>query len=194
MNRYAPTSSPTTPGAPYPRSPLVRNMSGLFSGSATPTGRVPTQSGFSSVETPLVSQSFGSLSDPPPIYTSLLRNTTIASLEGLGVSLPMQLSFSIEAYIRRGLQRDWWIAPQAAMLETTLNAIVMDWQKCDTIRSTPIPTGYIIHQKQVLALYLMILPFSVVDIMGWSGVPVMALTAFTLYGIEGIGRQLEDPL
>jgi predicted membrane chloride channel (bestrophin family) len=95
------------------------------------------------------------------------------------------------------------------MLETTLNAIVMDWQKCDStyhifgedlkltetaIRSTPIPTGYIIHQKQVLALYLMILPFSVVDIMGWSGVPVMALTAFTLYGIEGIGRQLEDPL
>ena len=61
------------------------------------------------------------------------------------------------------------------------------------IRSTPIPTGYLIHQKQVLALYLMILPFGIVNVMGWSGVPVIALTAFTLYGIEGIGRQLEDP-
>jgi putative membrane protein len=61
------------------------------------------------------------------------------------------------------------------------------------IRTTPIPIGYLIHQKQVLALYLMILPFAIVDVMGWSGVPVMALVAFTLYGMEVIGRQLEDP-
>lgn len=32
-----------------------------------------------------------------------------------------------------------------------------------------------------------------VDDMGFLAVPIVALVAFTLYGIEGIGSQLEDP-
>lgn len=32
-----------------------------------------------------------------------------------------------------------------------------------------------------------------VDEMGWWAVPVVTLVIFTLYGIEGIGSQLEDP-
>lgn len=29
--------------------------------------------------------------------------------------------------------------------------------------------------------------------MGWLAVPTIALICFTLYGIEGIGHELEDP-
>jgi len=29
--------------------------------------------------------------------------------------------------------------------------------------------------------------------MGWWAVPIVVLVAFTLYGIEGIGAQIEDP-
>jgi putative membrane protein len=32
-----------------------------------------------------------------------------------------------------------------------------------------------------------------VDDMGWWAVPVVTIVAFTLYGIDGIGSQLEDP-
>lgn len=32
-----------------------------------------------------------------------------------------------------------------------------------------------------------------VDEMGWWAVPIVTLIIFTLYGIEGIGSQLEDP-
>jgi len=32
-----------------------------------------------------------------------------------------------------------------------------------------------------------------VDDMGWWAIPIVSLVAFTLYGIEGIGSQLEDP-
>ena len=32
-----------------------------------------------------------------------------------------------------------------------------------------------------------------VDSMGWWAAPIVALITFTLYGIEGIGSQLEDP-
>lgn len=37
------------------------------------------------------------------------------------------------------------------------------------------------------------LPFALVDDMGWWAVPVVVLISFTLYGIDGIATQLEDP-
>lgn len=50
-----------------------------------------------------------------------------------------------------------------------------------------------IHQKQALALFGLMLPFALVDDMGWFTVPLVTLVTFTLYGIDGIGGQLEDP-
>ena len=37
------------------------------------------------------------------------------------------------------------------------------------------------------------LPFALVDDMSWWTVPIVVLVMFTLYGIDGIGMQLEDP-
>lgn len=39
----------------------------------------------------------------------------------------------------------------------------------------------------------MVLPFAMVDNMGWWAIPVTTLITFTLYGIDGIASQLEDP-
>ena len=50
-----------------------------------------------------------------------------------------------------------------------------------------------IHQKQVLALFGGVLPFALVENMSWWAVPIVILVMFTLYGIDGIGSQLEDP-
>lgn len=52
---------------------------------------------------------------------------------------------------------------------------------------------YSIHQKQVLALFGCVIPFAMVDDLGWWAIPIVSLVIFTLYGIEGIGSQLEDP-
>ena len=39
----------------------------------------------------------------------------------------------------------------------------------------------------------MVLPFAMVEENGWWAVPITILVVFTLYGIDGIGTQLEDP-
>jgi len=54
-------------------------------------------------------------------------------------------------------------------------------------------TSHRIHQKQVLATFSMILPFALVSQMAWWAVPIVVLVTFTLYGIDGIASQLEDP-
>ncbi|KAF2398759.1 UPF0187-domain-containing protein [Trichodelitschia bisporula] len=140
-------------------------------------------------EAGLMAESLGTLR---PEYSGLLP-ATLLSLEDRGVPLPVQLAAKIEAYVRRGWARGWWQAPQAGGLSGEVGAIVRAYGAMETIRTTPIPVAHLIHAKQVLALYLMVLPFAMVDEMAWWSVLVIVLIAFTLYGIEAIGSELEEP-
>jgi putative membrane protein len=50
-----------------------------------------------------------------------------------------------------------------------------------------------IHLKQCVTLYLFALPFTLVNELGWSTVPIVTVVAFTLMGIEGIADEIEMP-
>lgn len=127
-----------------------------------------------------------------PEYSDLLP-PGLKGHEDEGLGLPLQLTTFIEGFIKRGVDRAWFHAPQASQLTVQINTMVDAYGKMETIRLTPVPLAYLIHQKQVLALFGCVLPFAMVDEMGWWSIPYVALVTFTLYGIEGIGSQLEDP-
>ncbi|KAE9977312.1 hypothetical protein EG328_004554 [Venturia inaequalis] len=170
-------TSPNTPSA------LSRN--GLAnSGYATPNAVQPEQL----IDASVSDESLGTLR---PDYTDLLP-AKLSSLEGQGLAMPLQLSVSVEAYARRGVLRGWW-SSQSSYINAQLSNLVSSYSAMETIRSTPIPVAHLIHGRQVLALYLMVLPFAMVEDMGFWSVPIVALVSFTLYGIEGISIQLEDP-
>lgn len=130
--------------------------------------------------------------DPEGVYSRLLP-PTLRSLENDGLGLPFQLTFFVDGFIKRGVDRGWFTAPGASQLQAQVNALTDALGKLETIRITPIPVAYLIHQKQVLALFGCVLPFAPVDDLGWWAIPIVSLVIFTLYGIEGIGSQLEDP-
>ncbi|KAF2138734.1 uncharacterized protein K452DRAFT_211691, partial [Aplosporella prunicola CBS 121167] len=122
-----------------------------------------------------------------------LLPTDLYAHEDRGLGMPLQLAVLVEAYIRRGVARGWFHGPQASQLTVQLNALTGAYGRMEAIRVTPIPVAHLIHMKQVLALYGAVLPFSLVDEFGWWSIPIVALITFTLYGIDGIGNQLEDP-
>jgi putative membrane protein len=64
---------------------------------------------------------------------------------------------------------------------------------CERILKTPIPMAYAIHLKQLLLLYCLSLPFQMVSQLGWWTGPMVALISFTLFGIEEIGIEIENP-
>jgi ion channel-forming bestrophin family protein len=64
---------------------------------------------------------------------------------------------------------------------------------CERILRTPMPLAYAIHLKQLLFLYCLLLPFQVVDELRWCTAPAIALVSFTLFGIEAIGVEIENP-
>lgn len=127
-----------------------------------------------------------------PEYDELLPRGT-RGFEDQGLGLLLQLTLQVESYIKRGHDRGWFHAPQASQLTVQVNTLVSAYGSMETIHLTPLPVAYLIHMRQVLALFGGVLPFALVEEMGWWTVPMVCLVMFTLYGIEAIGAQLEDP-
>ena len=127
-----------------------------------------------------------------PEYSELLPAGTRGH-EEQGLGLLLQLSIQIEAYIKRGHDRAWFNAPQSSQMNVQLNTLVAAYGSMETIHLTPLPVALLIHMKQVLALFGCVLPFALVREMGWWTILMVGFVAFTLYGIEAIGVQLEDP-
>ncbi len=127
-----------------------------------------------------------------PEYSDLLPQG-LKGLDDSGVGLPLQLTFFVEQYIKRFFDNGAFHGPQASQMQVQLNTLTDAYGRMETIRLTPIPVALLIHQKQVLLLFGCVLPFAMVGDMGWWSVPIVVLVMFTLYGIDGIGSQLEDP-
>lgn len=127
-----------------------------------------------------------------PEYSELLPQG-LTGLDDRGVGLPVQLTFFVEQYIKKSFDKGMFHGPQASQMQVQLNTLTDAYGRMETIRLTSIPVAHLIHQKQVLALFGGVLPFALVDDMSWWAVPIVVLVTFTLYGIDGIGLQLEDP-
>jgi putative membrane protein len=116
-----------------------------------------------------------------PEYEDLLPSG-IRGFEDQGLGLLLQLSIRIESYIKRGEDRKWFSSPQAGQLSQQLNLLTAAYGSMETIHLTPLPVTYLIHLKQVLALFIGVLPFALVEEMGWYTVLMVSLVCFTLYG------------
>lgn len=123
-----------------------------------------------------------SVSIHKPEYEDLLP-PSIRGFEDQGLGLLLQLSIRVESYIKRGYDRGWFHAPQASQLTVQLNQLVAAYGSMETIHLTPIPVAYLIHMRQVLALFGGILPFGLVEELGWWTILLTSLVMFTLYGM-----------
>lgn len=110
-----------------------------------------------------------------------------------GLALPIELTALVEAFIKRGHDRGWFHAPGSSQLTVQINNLIDAYGKMETIRYTSYPVAIMIHQRQVLALFGAVLPLAIVEESHWWSIPIVALVMFTLYGIEAIASQLEDP-
>lgn len=64
---------------------------------------------------------------------------------------------------------------------------------CERIHNTPLPFAYVVHLRRALIFYCFTLPFALVEPFHWLTVPATFLMAYTIYGVEEIGIEIEDP-
>lgn len=106
---------------------------------------------------------------------------------------PLEIAFWISDYLQAKQEQGQISLYQMTQLQTLLNNLVDMLGTCERILRTPMPLAYAIHLKQLLLLYCLLLPFQVVDELKWWTAPAIGLVSFTLFGIEAIGVEIENP-
>lgn len=106
---------------------------------------------------------------------------------------PLEIAFWIGDYLQAKEEQGQIGLYQMNELQKILSGMVEMLGACERILRTPMPLAYAIHLKQLLMLYCLLLPFQLVEELMWWTAPSIALVSFTLFGIEAIGVEIENP-
>jgi putative membrane protein len=71
--------------------------------------------------------------------------------------------------------------------------LIDDIGACERIRNTPIPFVLAITIRRFLFLFILLLPFALVDRLGWYTPLVTLLVAYPLFALDEIGAELQNP-
>lgn len=64
---------------------------------------------------------------------------------------------------------------------------------CERIRNTLVVRSYRLFTRQCVGLYLVSFPWGVVDSFGWWTVPLTAVVAYFMIGLETVAEHVEEP-
>jgi|UPI0005851B98 ion channel-forming bestrophin family protein len=106
---------------------------------------------------------------------------------------PLEIALWLGEYLQSRYRYSLLNVYQLTALQKLVDELVDILGGCERIIKTPMPLLYAIFLKQLLILYCLILPVELVENLHWWTIPVMALMSFTLFGIEELGSELENP-
>ncbi|RYZ91424.1 MAG: bestrophin [Moraxellaceae bacterium] len=137
-----------------------------------------------------------------------LRQTSLASiLPELSKSLNPSELHRIEQHanpahyvLNRAHQVLWTSLKQAelsdicyAQLNTHLIELANVQAGCERILSTPLPFAYSLLLHRTAYLFCLLLPFALVHSLGYFSPVVVGLLAYSFFGLDALGNELEEP-
>ncbi|KAF9898405.1 hypothetical protein BX616_004077 [Lobosporangium transversale] len=117
----------------------------------------------------------------------------VAGNEDGQMSLPLEIAHGLSLWVITESRAGRIESSLIGNLLSSINSMVDIFTNMERIVYTPIPLAYSIHLRQVVYLYCLALPFTFISALGWLTVPLMCLVSFTLFGVEAIGREIENP-
>ena len=81
----------------------------------------------------------------------------------------------------------------AAEMDASLSALTAVAAGCERIRRTPLPFAYTLLLHRTATLYCYLLPFGLVDTIGAVTPFVVAIVAYTFFGLDAVGDEIEEP-
>ncbi|GEP12213.1 bestrophin family protein [Methylobacterium gnaphalii] len=79
------------------------------------------------------------------------------------------------------------------LFETKLDALSQIQAACERTKNTPLPFAYTLLIYRTSWLYCTLLPFGLASSLGWTTPLVTALVAYTFFGLDALGDELEEP-
>lgn len=81
----------------------------------------------------------------------------------------------------------------AVAIDGTLSSMVAVATGCERIKNTPIPFSYTLLLHRTAYLYCFLLPFGLVDTIGFMTPVVVAIVAYTFFGLDAVGDEITEP-
>lgn len=111
----------------------------------------------------------------------LLQNPAAGILHRLGDDLRICLS------------RRWLVPALAQELDRSLSQLVDVLGGCERLKNTPLPFSYSVLLHRTVYVYCYLLPFGLVDSIGPLTPIVVGVVAYTFFGLDAIGDEIEEP-
>jgi putative membrane protein len=113
----------------------------------------------------------------------------IRALPNLPHALMLEMGADLALCLRTG-RIEPVLAPS---IDATLTAMSGVAAACERIRGTPIPFSYTLLLHRTAHLYCLFLPFGLVDTIGYLTPLVAAIVAYTFFGLDALGDEIEEP-
>lgn len=81
----------------------------------------------------------------------------------------------------------------AAQMELPMAKLTESISGCERLNSTPLPYTYVVILHRTAYLYCFLLPFGLVDAIGWTTPIMVAFIAYTFFALEALSDELEEP-
>ncbi|SDA23922.1 putative membrane protein [Methylobacterium sp. UNC378MF] len=82
---------------------------------------------------------------------------------------------------------------QFGILEARIDALSGVHTACERLANTPLPFAYTLLVYRTAWLYCLLLPVGLTGSLGWATPVVVALVAYTFFGLDALGDELEEP-
>lgn len=118
-----------------------------------------------------------------------LRDYARNNTEG---NMPLEVSLYLSSYIASMMKRGA-DGSTTGQMSGALGQMVDALTGLERILQTPIPFSYSVHLWTVTLVWLVALPFQILEPLGWLTIPGTALAAFVYCGLMKCAEELENP-
>ena len=106
--------------------------------------------------------------------------------------MPMYVAFKI-ASLLQSLKQSGLDSFVFLRAETERSQLIDAIGACERIRNTRMPLVLAIKTRRFITMFLLLLPFALVDRLGWFNPLVVALASYPLFCLDEIGAELQNP-
>lgn len=122
----------------------------------------------------------------------LLNDDEIAELQG-SQHMPLYLAAKIAALLEQARSKHMLDLLMFIEFEKQRSLLIDYLGGCERILKTPMPLVYAIKIRRFILIYLLLLPFSLIGVMGYSSAFITLLVAYPLLSLDRIGLELQNP-
>ncbi len=130
--------------------------------------------------------------DPAQDLKGLITENEIEKLKGK-INVPNALLYTQAEKIKNAHKDQLLDAYQFVQLDGTLSRLTDSMGKCERIKSTVFPSSYSLLVDLLIYLWILFLPFGLVDTIGYFLIPTTISLAFSFLVIDRIAVYMQDP-